>query len=128
VHGFTIGQRRGLGLQRPAPDGRPRFVIALEPVTGTVRVGSAQHLDVSIIEAERPVWPNGVPAGPVECIAQVRAHGGCASAVAEAVHNGVLVQLRQPLRGVAPGQAVAFYRPDPGGDIVLGSATISATR
>src|SRR5207253_2261178 len=24
VHGFTVGQRRGLGLQRPAPDGRPR--------------------------------------------------------------------------------------------------------
>lgn len=128
VHGFTIGQRRGLGLQHPAPDGHPRFVVALEPVTGTVRVGSAQHLDVRVIEAARPVWPNGVPGGPIECIAQVRAHGGCASAVAEAVHHGVLVQLRQPLRGVAPGQAVVFYRSDPGGDIVLGSATITATR
>jgi tRNA-uridine 2-sulfurtransferase len=128
VHGFTIGQRRGLGLRRPAPDGRPRFVIALEPVTGTVRVGSVQHLDVSIIEADRAVWPNGVPDGPIECIAQVRAHGGCASAIVEAVPNGAQVQLRQPLRGVAPGQAVAFYRPDPSGDIVLGSATITATR
>jgi tRNA-uridine 2-sulfurtransferase len=128
VHGFTVGQRRGLGLKHPAADGRPRFVIALEPATGTVRVGSAQHLDVSVIDAERPVWPNGVPDGPIECTAQVRAHGGCTSAVAEAVDNGVLVQLRQPLRGVAPGQAVAFYRPDPGGDIVLGSATITATR
>jgi tRNA-uridine 2-sulfurtransferase len=128
VHGFTIGQRRGLGLRRPAPDGRPRFVIALEPVTGTVRVGSAQHLDVSIIDAERAVWPHGVPNGPIECIVQVRAHGGCASAIVEALANGVLVQLRQPLRGVAPGQAVAFYRPDPDGDVVLGSATITATR
>ncbi|MGH3681778.1 MAG: aminomethyltransferase beta-barrel domain-containing protein, partial [Natronosporangium sp.] len=27
---------------------------------------------------------------------------------------------------VAPGQAVVAYRPDPAGDIVLGSATISA--
>jgi tRNA-specific 2-thiouridylase len=47
--------------------------------------------------------------------------------VAEAVDGGVLVQLRQSLRGVAPGQAVALYRPDAGGDVVLGSATITAT-
>ncbi len=128
VHGFTVGQRRGLGLQRPSPDGRPRFVLGLEPVTGTVRVGSAPRLDVGVIEADHPVWTAGAPEGPVECIAQVRAHGGCASAVAEAVHDGVLVALRAPLRGVAPGQAVALYRPDPGGDVVLGSATITATR
>ncbi|PZS38064.1 MAG: tRNA 2-thiouridine(34) synthase MnmA [Pseudonocardiales bacterium] len=128
VHGFTVGQRRGLGLQHPAPDGRPRFVLGLEPATGRVRLGSAQHLDVGVIEAHRPVWPSGAPDGPLECIAQVRAHGGCASAVAEAVSDGVLVQLREPLRGVAPGQAVALYRPDPGGDVVVGSATITATR
>jgi tRNA-specific 2-thiouridylase len=128
VHGFTVGQRRGLGLQRPAPDGRPRFVLALEPATGTVRVGSAQDLEVGVIEADRPVWTMSAPDGPVECVAQVRAHGGCATAVVEALNGGVLVQLRQPLRGVAPGQAVAFYRPDPDGDVVLGSATITATR
>jgi tRNA-uridine 2-sulfurtransferase len=128
VHGFTVGQRRGLGLQHPAPDGRPRFVLGLEPATSRVRLGSAQHLDVGVIEAHRPVWADGAPDGPLECIAQVRAHGGCASAVAEAVGEGVLVQLREPLRGVAPGQAVALYRPDPGGDVVLGSATITATR
>ncbi|HEU0086810.1 MAG TPA: tRNA 2-thiouridine(34) synthase MnmA [Pseudonocardiaceae bacterium] len=129
VHGFTIGQRRGLGLDRPAPDGRPRFVLGLEPVTATVRVGPAQCLEVEVIEAGRPVWTAGAPAGPVECVAQVRAHGGCAAAVAEIVHGGLRVGLRQPLRGVAPGQAVALYRPDPGGDIVLGSATITgATR
>ncbi|MGH3870221.1 MAG: tRNA 2-thiouridine(34) synthase MnmA [Pseudonocardiaceae bacterium] len=127
VHGFTVGQRRGLGLARPAPDGRPRFVLGIEPVTGTVRVGSADRLEVGVIEADRPVWTLGAPAGPVECVAQVRAHGGCAGAVAEAVDDGVLVRLRQPLRGVAPGQAVALYRPDAGGDVVLGSATIIAT-
>jgi tRNA-specific 2-thiouridylase len=127
VHGFTVGQRRGLGLRHPAPDGRPRFVLGLEPATGTVRLGSAQHLDVGVIEAHRAVWAAGAPDGPLECIAQVRAHGGCASAVADAVGDGVLVQLREPLRGVAPGQAVALYRPDPGGDVVLGSATITAT-
>jgi tRNA-uridine 2-sulfurtransferase len=128
VHGFTVGQRRGLGLPHPAPDGRPRFVLGLEPVTGTVLVGSAQRLAVGVIEADRPVWTVGAPDGPVECVAQVRAHGGCAGAVAEAGDDRLLVTLREPLRGVAPGQAVALYRPDAGGDIVLGSATITATR
>ena len=128
VHGFTVGQRRGLGLVRPASDGQPRFVLGLEPVTGTVRVGSGRHLDVGVIEAERPVWAASVPDGPLECVAQVRAHGGCASAVAELLGNRVRVTLGQPLRGVAPGQAVVLYHPHPDGDIVLGSATITATR
>jgi len=79
-HRFTVGQRRGLGLAHPASDGRPRFVLGLEPATGTVRVGSAAHLDVAVIEAERPVWATGAPPGPLKCIAQVRAHGGCAGA------------------------------------------------
>jgi tRNA-specific 2-thiouridylase len=39
----------------------------------------------------------------------------------------VAVRLDEPLRGVAPGQTVALYDPDPGGDIVLGSATIVGT-
>ena len=131
VHAFTVGQRRGLGVQRPAPDGRPRFVLSVEPVTGIVRVGSAQRLEVEVVEADRPVWTLGIPEGPVECVAQVRAHSGRADAVADAVDGPgggtVRVQLRQPLRGVAPGQAVALYRPDAGGDVVLGSATITAT-
>jgi tRNA-specific 2-thiouridylase len=127
VHGFTVGQRRGLGLDRPAPDGRPRFVLGLEPVSGTVRVGSAAHLEVGVIEADRPIWTAAPPERPVECVAQVRAHGGVAEAVAEVDGDRVRVQLRRPLRGVAPGQAVALYRPDADGDVVLGSATIVST-
>jgi tRNA-specific 2-thiouridylase len=81
VHGFTVGQRKGLGIDAPAPDGRPRYVLALEPVSGTVKVGSAKDLAVSRIEADRPIWPSETPLdGPTECVAQVRAHGGTASA------------------------------------------------
>jgi tRNA-specific 2-thiouridylase len=130
VHGFTVGQRHGLGLRRPAADGRPRYVLGIEPVSGTVRVGPVQRLAVRSIRAERPVWSAGAPAGPVECVAQVRAHGGTAPAVAVLVHGGaeLHVELREPLTGgVAAGQAVALYRPDPDGDIVLGSATITVT-
>ncbi|MHA6796060.1 tRNA 2-thiouridine(34) synthase MnmA [Pseudonocardia bannensis] len=130
VHGFTVGQRKGIGVDRPAADGRPRYVLGIEPVSGTVRVGPAAALDVSRIDAARPVWSSGrAPDGPLSCVAQVRAHGGLAPAEAWPTGDGALrVELAEPLRGVAPGQAVALYRPDPAGDVVLGSATITATR
>src|SRR5581483_2345286 len=39
VHGFTIGQRKGLGIAGPGPDGRARYVTAIDADTATVRVG-----------------------------------------------------------------------------------------
>jgi tRNA-specific 2-thiouridylase len=128
VHGFTVGQRKGLGLEQPAADGKPRYVLSLEPVSGTVKVGAADRLAVREIQADRPIWPGErPPAGLVECVIQVRAHGGTAEAVAEAAGDEVRIQLREPLRGVAPGQVVVLYRPDARGDLVLGSAKIAAT-
>ncbi|USC13499.1 tRNA 2-thiouridine(34) synthase MnmA [Rhodococcus sp. 11-3] len=128
VHGFTVGQRKGLGIAGPGADGRPRYVTAIEPDTGTVKVGSAEDLKVWAISAERAVWTSGAaPAGPVECVVQVRAHGGVAAAVAEPAGTGLVVTLREPLTGVATGQAVVLYRPDAGGDVVLGSGTIVGT-
>ena len=127
VHGFTIGQRRGLGLGHPANDGRPRYVLGIEPVSGTVRVGPAEALDVTTISAERAVWSaGGVPDQPVACTVQVRAHGGLAPAMVRVSDADLHVELGEPLRGVAPGQAVALYRPDPDGDVVMGSATITS--
>ncbi len=127
VHGFTVGQRKGIGVDAPAADGRPRYVLGIEPVTGTVRVGPAVALDVRRIEATRPVWSAGrSPGDRFACVAQVRAHGGLAPATAVPSADGLRVELTEPLRGVAPGQAVALYRPDPAGDVVLGSATITS--
>jgi tRNA-specific 2-thiouridylase len=127
VHGFTVGQRKGLGIDAPAADGRPRYVLSLEPVSGTVKVGSSDHLGVTEIRAHRPIWPDRPLDGPTECTIQIRAHGGTAEAVAEVEGDDVRVRLREPLRGVAPGQAVVLYRPEPEGDLVLGSAIIAET-
>ncbi|WP_182357465.1 tRNA 2-thiouridine(34) synthase MnmA [Tomitella gaofuii] len=126
VHGFTVGQRRGLGLERPAPDGRPRYVTGIDPDTGTVSVGGAEQLDVWSISARAPRWTGNAPEGRFACVVQVRAHGGLARAEAEAVGDAIRIDLAEPLTGVARGQAAVLYRPDPAGDVVLGSGTISA--
>jgi tRNA-uridine 2-sulfurtransferase len=132
AHGYTIGQRKGLHLDRPAPDGRPRYVLSITPVTNTVVVGPAEALEVSVIEADRPVW-TGLPAtsGAFEIQAQIqmRAHGETASASVTVDGRGAVVAtLDQPVRGIAAGQALVAYRSDPAGDIVLGSATITGTQ
>ncbi|MGB0438304.1 MAG: tRNA 2-thiouridine(34) synthase MnmA [Mycobacterium sp.] len=129
VHGFTIGQRKGLGIAGPGADGAPRYVTGIDAGTGTVRVGDLAELDVTTLEGDGPVFTSGVaPGGPLECVVQVRAHGGVADAVAELRGETMVVDLRSPLRGVAPGQTMVFYRADPEGDEVLGSATIRAAR
>ena len=126
AYGFTVGQRRGLGLERPAPDGRRRYVLSITPVTNTVTVGPAEALDVTTVVGERPVWTGSdEPAGPVECEVQLRAHGEPVPAVVRLAGGQLVAELRRPVRGVAPGQAMVAYRPDPAGDIVLGSATIT---
>ena len=124
TYGFTVGQRKGMRIGRPAPDGRPRYVLDLQPATGTVVVGPAGSLDVRSIVAHAPRWCADLPSGPVRVHAQVRAHGEPVPATASLVGAAVEVVLDEPVRGIAPGQAVVLYE----GTRVLGSATITASR
>jgi tRNA-specific 2-thiouridylase len=123
AYGFTVGQRRGLRVGTPAADGRPRYVLDIEPASATVTVGPAESLDVTEIWAERPVW-TGCPApdGPRDCLVQLRAHGEVYPATV-IPGDDLLIALTEPARGVARGQAAVLYD----GDTVLGSATIAAT-
>lgn len=124
AYGFTVGQRKGLRVDRPSPDGRPRYVLSIEPVTRTVTVGPAGGLTVTEITAERPVWTGcEPPAAPVECSVQLRAHGEVYPCVAWLEESQLRISLREPARAVASGQAAVLYD----GDTVLGSATIAAT-
>ena len=59
VHGFTIGQRKGLGIAGPGPDGRPRYVTAIDADTATVHVGDAADLEVWALTGEKPVFTSG---------------------------------------------------------------------
>ena len=123
--GFTVGQRRGLRIGRPAPDGKPRYVLDIEPVSGTVTVGPAESLDVVDIAASQPVWTGGQPPpGPIDCLVQLRAHGEQYPATAwlDADADALRIKLARPARGVATGQAAVLYH----AEAVLGSATISS--
>jgi tRNA-specific 2-thiouridylase len=119
--GYTVGQRRGLALQQPAADGRPRYVLSIEPVSNTVTVGPAERLDVTEVAGVRPVWTAGrPPAESFDCLAQLRAHGQVSRATATLTGERLTVALHEPQRGVAAGQAIVLYNED----AVVGSATI----
>lgn len=120
--GFTIGQRKGLRIDRPAPDGKPRFVLDIEPVTGVVRVGARERLAVDRIEGDRARWCGTVPTR-LEGTVQLRAHGGEHRAVVETDGDLVRIELLDHAEGIAPGQAAVIYD----GSRVVGSATITAT-
>ena len=127
AYAYTVGQRRGLQLRQPAADGRPRYVLDIEPVSGTVTVGAAEDLDVDAIDGVRARWCAAVPdtaAAPLRCAVQVRAHGEAVPALLDVHDEGTRVRLRldRPLRGVAPGQAAVVYV----GTQVLGSATVAS--
>jgi tRNA-specific 2-thiouridylase len=131
TYGFTVGQRRGLSIGTPASDGKPRYVLSISPVDRTVTVGSGDELAVDEVMADRPVW-NGPPvdlAGGLRCQAQLRAHSRPVGCVVTADGEILRIRLVEPQRGIAAGQAAVLYAgPDLalGGQIVLGSATITA--
>jgi tRNA-specific 2-thiouridylase len=122
TYGFTIGQRRGLRLGTPAADGRPRFVLDIEPVSGTVTVGPREALTVDRIHADRPRWCGAAPTSYTGGV-QLRAHGAEHRAEVCVVDNDVEIELLEPAQGIAPGQAAVMYD----GSRVVGSATIVAT-
>lgn len=130
AYAFTVGQRRGLALDRPAADGRPRFVLSVSPSTATVIVGPRQELDVTVLTTAAPTWTSGAaPVLPLRSRAQLRAHGDAFACTVSAAGEGLLIELDAPAGGVAPGQALVLYEPDEMlGDAVVGGARIVPTR
>ncbi len=123
-YAFTVGQRRGLRLGRPAADGRPRFVLDIEPVSGTVQVGPREMLDIDRITGIRPRWCGAAPAEPLEATVQLRAHGAeHRGRVVAGADGSIEIELHEPAQGIAAGQAAVVYD----GTRVVGSATISTT-
>jgi tRNA-specific 2-thiouridylase len=120
AYAFTVGQRRGVGLGNPAPDGARRYVVDVDIASRRVSVGPVAMLDVHRISAIRPRWCGPALEGSGVLGVQVRAHGEEIRAVVAPEGSGFVAELSSPLRGVAPGQAAVLYD----GTRVVGSGTI----
>ncbi len=112
IHGFTVGQRKGLGSHK-----LPLYVQAIVPERDEVVVGPASALEVREVRAAKARWIAGVPP-PADEVLTVRVrhrHGGARGTV-HADGDRFVFRALEPIRAPAPGQAAVVYR----GDEVVG--------
>ena len=126
VAAFTVGQRRGLGVAT----GERRYVTEIDAAAGTVRLGAADDLLASAVEASAPRWVREAPRPAEPLLARIRAHGPLVPArLAEVDSEGFRIDFEEPVRAAAPGQAIVLYRPDAErGHEVAGGGTIERGR
>jgi len=109
LEGYTVGQRRGLGI--PAPE--PFYVIDIQPESNRVVLGHRQELFSPGLVASRMNWLITPPAGEIEAVAVIRSrHPGVRARITPRGEGSVQVDFETPQSAVAPGQAVAFYDRD----------------
>ncbi len=126
AHGFTVGQRKGLQLGRPAADGKPRYVLAVEPINNRVIVGPQSALAIKQISGSRFSWCGKPLANATDWFegeVQVRAHGESVPCEAALIDGEMIVRMHEPIIGVAPGQTAVVYL----GSRVLAQFTIDST-
>jgi tRNA-specific 2-thiouridylase len=119
VCGYTIGQRRGLGV----PSSAPYYVVRLEPETRRVVVGRSADLYRQELTATEVNWLSiDPPSRPLRC--QVRIRNQHRPAPAELIpvrESEARLSFDEPQRAISPGQAAVFYN----GDLVLGGGIIA---
>jgi tRNA-specific 2-thiouridylase len=118
--GFTIGQRRGLGL---AFGGR-RYVTATDPGTNTVVVGSREELLRRRGRLLDVLWraPRPQDDAPLRAELQVRAHHRPVGVTARPAADGTVdLELDPPGEALTPGQIGVLYE----GDRVLGAGVLA---
>lgn len=116
---FTIGQREGLNL---GGQPQPLYVVALDPATNRVVVGSRDDLLRDQFAVATCSWLElEEPREPISCTVKIRYnHQGCPAIVTRDGPDRASVRLCEPQRAVTPGQAAVFYHDD----LVLGGGWI----
>jgi len=117
-HGFTVGQRRGLGVG----GGEPRYVLRTEPESNRVTVGPRSALrteKIRITGARLHRGPERVDSVRLRYHAPKRA----CTVEAPAADGEATIALAEPADRVAPGQVACLMD----GDLVVGHGTIAAS-
>jgi tRNA-specific 2-thiouridylase len=122
VHRFTVGQRRGLGVE--AAD--KLYVLSVAGDSGTITVGSEDKLYSAGLTASECNWlAIAAPQKELRVQAQIRHRHAHADATIRPLGEGAYeVDFDVAQRAIAPGQGVAFY--DDG--LLLGGGWIAAAR
>ena len=126
AHGFTVGQRKGLSIGKPAVDGKPRYVLAVDVKSNKVVVGPAKALAVKELVGSKYTWCGKAKPNAEEffdALVQVRAHGEQVPCQVSVTENQMVIKLDEPILGVAPGQTAVIYL----GSRVLAQTTIDST-
>ena len=117
IAGFTVGQRRGVGVAT----GERRFVTGIDPDLNVITVGSEERLYARALIATDASWTGDMPASAFRADVKVRYRTPAAPAVVTPLADrAVRIEFDEPQRALTPGQAAVFYA----GDEVLGGATI----
>ncbi|MEX2158085.1 MAG: tRNA 2-thiouridine(34) synthase MnmA [Dehalococcoidia bacterium] len=120
VAGFTVGQRRGLGVAL----GEKRYVTAIDPSLNVITIGREGDLLASALTAESLRWVAGAPpADEFEAGVKIRYRAASEPATVRIAGDRAVVRFELPLRAVALGQAAVFYRSGEvlGGGIIASS-------
>ena len=116
--GYTLGQRKGLGIAM----GEPVYVCAKDMAANTVTVGPNDALFSKVLWADGWSWgPFPALTEPIRVLAKVRYRHKAQPATVYPEDNGIArVEFDEPQRAITTGQAVVLYD----GDIVVGGGTI----
>lgn len=117
--GYTIGQRKGLGLAM----GEPVYVCSKDMESNTVTVGPNEALFRKVLRANDWNWfPFPALDAPMRVTAKIRyRHAEQPATVYPETNGFARVEFDEPQRAITPGQAVVLYD----GDMVVGGGTIT---
>ncbi len=105
VAGFTIGQRRGLGVAL----GEKRFVTDIDPRRNVITIGREDDLLSSALTVESLRWVAGrPPAEEFEADVKIRYRAPAQPARVRLSEDGAGVRFQRPQRAIARGQAAVF--------------------
>ncbi len=130
IVGFTIGQRRGIGVGGVDGDAsEPLYVVRLEPQTRRVVVGPKAALARDVVRLGAVNWlgAGARPPASLPVAVRLRSTTPPAPAVLKVDEGGTAtLALDTPQFGIAPGQAGVLYAAD-GSGRVLGGGWIVGT-